>query len=109
MIWLQRLFVLVVLLGTSVTMSLADKGGQPHHPTISSVTLAWDASTTADVSGYRLWIGFAPGAETQPNDVGNTLTTTVQITTGTTYYFVVTAYDATGESLPSNEAAYTAP
>ena len=35
--------------------------------------------------------------------------TTVQLTGGTTYFFEVTAYEAAGQSLPSNEVSYTAP
>jgi hypothetical protein len=109
MIWVQRLFVFFALIGLAATMSFADQGGIPHQPHTSQVTLAWDASTTTDVTGYRLWIGFAPGGETQPIDVGNSLTTTVKVTNGTTYFFVVTAYDPSGESLPSNEVTYIAP
>jgi hypothetical protein len=73
------------------------------------VTLAWDAPNDPSVQGYTLWIGFASGAETQGPSVGKVLTTTVTLTSGTTYFFEVTAYNANGQSLPSNEVRYTAP
>lgn len=72
-----------------------------------TITLAWDAS--AGAAGYHLWLGFASGRETQATDEGNVLQATVQLTAGTTYYFVVTAYNSGGDSLPSNEVSYTAP
>jgi len=78
-------------------------------PTPPSVTLAWDADTDPSVTGYDLWMGFASGAETQGPNLGNVLQTTVQLTSGQTYYFEVTAHNATGLSLPSNEVSYTAP
>jgi hypothetical protein len=73
------------------------------------VTLAWDAETDPSVAGYYLWMGFASGAETQGPNLGNVTQTTVQLTSGQTYFFEVTAYNANGQSLPSNEVSYTAP
>jgi hypothetical protein len=61
------------------------------------------------VQGYRLWLGFMPGAETPFADEGTNLTATVQLSSGTTYFFVVTAYNSAGDSLPSNEVSYVAP
>jgi hypothetical protein len=54
-------------------------------------------------------MGFTSGGENQSTNVGNVLTTTVTLTSGTTYFFYVTAYNDTGQSLPSNEVSYTAP
>jgi hypothetical protein len=94
--------------------------GHGHHPTPTptpspsatptptpKVTLAWGASTNA--TGYHLKFGFSPGAETAVQDVGNVTSWTLQLQSGTTYYFVVTAYDSAGESPPSDEVSYTAP
>jgi len=73
------------------------------------VTLAWDADLDPSTQGYHLWMGFSSGGETEGANLGNVLTTTVQLTSGQTYFFEVTAYNANGESLPSNEVSYTAP
>lgn len=75
-----------------------------------SVTLAWDANTEPDISGYRLYYGTASGNYSYESEVGNATTTTVSnLTVGQTYYFVVTDYNTAGlESLPSNEVSYTA-
>ena len=81
-------------------------------PPPSSVPLAWDAATdqTDPAAGYYFKLGFSSGGETQVTDVGNVLTYTVGVTSGTQYFFVVSAYDANrNESLPSNEVNYIAP
>ena len=71
-------------------------------------TLAWDPVLTAGIQGYRVYYGSAPGTYEQlPGqgiDVGNATSYTVNgLGSGTRYYFVVTAYDGTTESPPSNE------
>ncbi len=76
-----------------------------------SVQLGWTASTDTAVVGYTLYYGTASGVYTTTLDVGNSTTAYVApLTPGTTYYFVVTAYDSFGiESGYSNEASFTAP
>ena len=87
----------------------------PSPTPISTVTLAWDANPVTgdpdtDAAGYDLWFGFAPGAEDTPIDAGTATVLTMQVTSGTTYYFVVTAYNAAGvESPDSNEVSYSVP
>jgi len=74
-----------------------------------SATLAWDAVTTANLSGYRIYYGTAPGTYVQPLgqgiNVGNVTTYTVTgLNGGTRYYFAVTAVDTSNnESTFSNE------
>ena len=71
--------------------------------------LAWDPVTVANLSGYRVYYGNAPGTYFQPLgqglSVGNVTTHTVTgLTGGTRYYFVVTAVDTSNnESTYSNE------
>jgi hypothetical protein len=77
----------------------------------SSVTLAWDASPSPEVTGYRIYLGVASGNYTNSAMVGNV---TIQILSGlaggVTYFFAITAYDASGlESTFSNEITYTTP
>jgi Bacterial Ig domain/Fibronectin type III domain len=75
------------------------------------VSLGWDADTDPGVVGYRLYYGVASGTYSQIINVGNaTAETLPNLQPGTTYYFVVTAYDNNGlESAFSNEASYGVP
>ena len=77
-------------------------------PAAQGVKLAWDPDVSP-VAGYRLHQGTSHGNYSQIIDVGYTTTTSVSdLTAGQTYFFVVTAYNAAGESLPSNEVLFTA-
>ena len=74
------------------------------------VTLAWNASTGPDLSGYKVHIGTSSGMYTvSVVDVGNLTTCTLtDLQSGTVYYFAVTAYDSSGdESGFSNEVSTT--
>jgi hypothetical protein len=71
------------------------------------VTLAWDSPGDPSITGYALWIGFSSGSENQENDLGNVLSTTVQLSAGSTYFFYVTSYNSAHQmSVPSNEVSY---
>lgn len=74
------------------------------------VSLAWDASPSADVTSYQLYWGTNSGSYTLRTNVGNVLTGTITLPIGTqaTWYFACTALDNLGqESIFSNEVAYT--
>lgn len=75
------------------------------------VTLAWDASPSSSVSGYRLYYGVSSRNYTNVLDVGDLTTATVSnLVVSTTYYFAVTAYDIAGlESDYSSEISYVVP
>jgi hypothetical protein len=82
----------------------------------ASLTLAWDPNLEPDIAGYKLYYGTASGRYTSAvivgtNIVGNAVTATVSnLTAGTTYFFVVTAFNGAGlESDPSSEVTNTAP
>lgn len=62
----------------------------------SSVTLAWDAPTDASqVAGYKVYWGTNSRTYSFTNDAGTNFTTTISnLTSGMTYYFAVTDYDA---------------
>src|SRR6266853_1639343 len=75
----------------------------------NSASLAWDAVTVPNLSGYRVYFGTAPGtylqAVGQGISVGNVTTFTVTgLSSATRYYFAVTDFDTSGNESPySNE------
>lgn len=77
----------------------------------AQVNLAWDASTSTSVAGYNIYYGVASGSYTSKLSVGNQTSSTVTgLSEGKTYYFAVTARDASGkESARSNEISYNVP
>ena len=96
--------VLTLVLATSLTCTATFTA----IPMMAGVT--WDAAISANVSGYRVYYGSAPGtylqAAGQGLDAGNLTSFGVTgLTSGNRYYFAVKAYDASGvESAFSNEA-----
>ena len=82
---------------------------RPSHA--ADATLAWNPDSDPTVVGYRVHLGTSSGVYTQEEDVGNLTSATVSsLVGGATYYFVVTAYDASAvESSPSNEVSYAPP
>src|SRR6478609_839317 len=76
-----------------------------------NVTLAWDASLDANVTGYRIYYGVGTGNYTNSAAVGNVTTAQLaNLRAGVTYYFAATAFDASGLESPfSNETSYSVP
>ena len=78
------------------------------------MSLAWTASTTSTVVEYRVYYGTAPRTYLQAEGAGiragnSTAYSVTGLTKGVTYYFAVTAVDATGnESAYSNEGSKVA-
>ena len=77
----------------------------------AQVTLAWDPNTESDLAGYRVHFGTASGNYSVHTDVHTVITYTVTgLADGQTYYFAVSANDASGnESGYSNEVSYSVP
>ena len=78
----------------------------------NSVTLAWDASTAANVGGYKVYYGQGSRNYTSSVDVGNATSYSVTgLQAGATYYFAVSVYDSTRnfESRYSAETTATIP
>lgn len=75
--------------------------------------LTWDQNTESDLAGYKVYMGTASGQYGPPVDVGLTATPqaprhVIEPLADGTYYFVVTAYDQSGnESGFSNEDSKT--
>src|SRR5215471_11524118 len=81
------------------------------HASAWQVSLAWDPVNAPTVAGYRIYYSLTRSTYTAYIDVGLATTATVTgLTAGQTYYFVATAYDATGnESGPSNTVTVSLP
>ena len=68
-----------------------------------AVGLAWSASPTPGVLGYRILYGVSSGSLTSSIDVGNVTSAIVSgLTPGQTYYFAVIALTADGQSLATD-------
>lgn len=77
----------------------------------ASVTLAWDASPDASVTGYKIYVGTSSNTfNFSTNNAGNALTITLtNLSYGVTYWFVATAYNVDAESDFSNQISYRPP
>ena len=77
-------------------------------PDAYRVTLAWNPSTSTNVTGYKIYYGLACGVYNSVESVTGTNVTITGLAAGTTYYFADTAVDASGVESPfSNEASFT--
>jgi hypothetical protein len=79
---------------------------------LQSVTLAWNPSVpSTDVAGYFIYYGESTGSYTNKVDTGLVTSGVVSnLLAGTTYYFVTTAYTASGlESDYSSEVVWQSP
>ena len=103
---------------TATVQMTVEKGGnasipvtftiEPSGPSVGkAVTLRWDPNIEVDLMGYKVYVGTKSGSFGPSIDVGNvTAHSLTNLQKGSTYYFVVTAYDKSGnESLPSNEVS----
>jgi len=71
------------------------------------VTLAWDASASTNVVGYRLYYGTNAGSYQYVTNVGPALTQAVVLPQGGRWFFAATAYDRNGlESDFSSEVVF---
>jgi hypothetical protein len=75
----------------------------------NAASLAWKANTDSDLAGYKVYKGTSSGAYAAPVTTLPKTTTSYTVAglqTGTTYFFVITAYDNAGnESLYSSEVS----
>lgn len=95
--------IFIVLLAAFSVVVLTASGATA--PASYNAVLTWDRSPNSSVAGYRVHYGTASRNYTDSVVAGNVMTTTVGgLTSGSSYYFAVTAYDASGaQSDFSNE------
>lgn len=81
------------------------------HALAATVSMSWNANTDDDLAGYRVYYGTASGSYSYSIDAGNATTVEIgDLSASSTYYFIVTAYDTTGnESEPADEVSVTIP
>jgi hypothetical protein len=101
--WKRELYILAAALLVWSAAAVTARSGRS---ATRAVSLEWDASPDATVTGYIVYYGTESGRYGSSTNVGNQLQARVDgLETGRRYYFVVTAYNAEGlESVPSNEA-----
>ena len=103
----SSLFIHRILAGLGVWCCLLFFPNVVQSTTSDSATLQWAANQEADLAGYRIYHGTAPGVYGVFQAVGKT--TTYQYTNlepSKTHYFTITAFDISGnESLPSPEVS----
>jgi fibronectin type 3 domain-containing protein len=77
--------------------------------TTNAASLIWNANTDTNLAGYNVYQATSSGAYTTPVATVPKPATSYTVTglkTGTTYFFVITAYNSAGvESLLSNEVS----
>lgn len=82
-------------------------------PVQHSVTLSWTASTSSNISGYKLYRGTASGGPytvISASLIGGTAYIDSSVSAGLTYYYVATAVDSSNvESGYSNQAMAIVP
>lgn len=91
---------------TKIPVMLTVSPSSQPPPSVTTATLSWNPVTDPTLGGYKVYVGTASGTYSRSMSVGNTTSYTVDsLTTGTTYFFSVTAYNSAGESAPSNEVS----
>ncbi len=72
------------------------------------VSLAWDASVSPNIAGYKVYVGNSSRTYGTPITIANQTANTVSGLGNGTWYFAVTAFDVNGnESDYSNEVSKT--
>jgi fibronectin type 3 domain-containing protein len=108
---ISSFFVAAAMVGCaeSPTASGPDDSTSPGE----TVSLAWDANSEGDLAGYHVYVRTAAESYTTPTASVVAPATThsvADLASGTTYYFVVSAFDVDGyESGFSNEVSAIVP
>jgi hypothetical protein len=68
----------------------------PPSPTNGTATVTWAANSESDLAGYKLYVGTSSGIYNRTIDVGKVTSYSISLPKGSTYFFVLTAYDNSG-------------
>ena len=103
----MRIMGLTRVLGRILFLALLHNTGGAFGAT-SSASLAWNRSSTTNVTGYRVYYGAVSRNYSNSVVAGNVTNSKVPgLASGVTYFFAVTAYNASGrESDFSTEFSY---
>ena len=95
------LIVLVSLISTQALYGITPT--PTPSPGTRTVKLAWQASPSPEVVGYKIFWGTGSNNYQSVRDVRNALTASLTLSTGSKYYVAVLAYSVTANSSFSNE------
>ena len=74
---------------------------QPTTTTTGSAGLSWTANTETDLAGYKVYIGTQSGLYNTPITLGTVAAyTAMNLASGKTYYFCISAFDSAGNDSP---------
>jgi hypothetical protein len=106
---INRLWVLTRLTGITLVACAAGYATHGAQTPTTSLTLAWDATVSPDITNYNVYYGFAPGTYNGSIAAADHVSTTISnLVVGTRYYFAVTSVNQSGmESDYSTEISYT--
>jgi len=104
-------FALFFMTMSAATLQLGAVTAQAAQAALSWIapTTNTDGTAIKSLAGYKVYTGTASGSYSQNVNVGNvTSYTNSSLNDGTTYYFAITAYDASGNTSGySNQATFT--
>ena len=100
------LIVLVSLISTQALYGITPT--PTPSPGTRTVKLAWQASPSPEVVGYKVFWGTGSYNYQSARDVRNALTTSLSLSTSSKYYVAIVAYSMTETSGFSNEVVVSA-
>jgi len=112
--WWIMIVSLFLLAGCSGGGDGGSPAPSPSTAATASVTFQWDSVADSDLAGYRVYQSTSSGSlgSLVKNNIPPSTTTyqATNLASGITYYFIVTAIDASGnESSASNQISKTIP
>jgi len=102
-------YLQAILIGLISTTSVHGSTAAPSPtPSTRTVTITWEASTSQEAIGYKIFWGTGSYNYQQVRDVKNSLTTSLTLSQSNDYYVAVAAYSMTATSSLSTEVVVKA-